>query len=622
MKESQKEESKSARHTLLSVYFDASNFLRNVIQYFYNLEWFDENITETVVEKTNNEFLTSSYYYLSSFLNDNELMKQRFPIVANERCGTWYAYPYANAAPNTHFKSTDGHKNIYNFSLKRLNLKFLSTACMASQNDGAVLIVDASRTKVQPDSFSRTLPIWCCVLNRLVLEFRRKRNRFGDYSDWDTKLYTPPIISDDENRIIMDILPKRVKTVLDSGVILDEEILLQTLMKPLRCFWINNDGINGDSHKINHENLVTLSSTIEKMKDYYTCIICISVSEADSGSKSALRPICIENGEEEINSLELFRYTPGATDDHEFASFAKGLTPDLFWKHHHELLFQKGMTIEDTDQAVRKIMKEFKDGEYNSIDTELSIVNFFDTLEGCNISIGSRKSGRPPYCWDHFDAILNVTDMEYSEMASTKNIPEGKYYLQLKVKEGKKDRSELEKWMAVAMMFVGIHAAGCNRRVLIHCAQGKDRSVAVAVAAVCLFCQVSIDYVGARNEIVYHSWCSGINHQSFINFLEDKSSLTGENEYLNSGIPETIVTLLIGRLGKNILFEYLKSLASLSNDTTTDCTEEALLASKETIRLSLIAIQQFRDQACPSRKTMQKLNRFFMSNLNQEYIEK
>jgi hypothetical protein len=48
------------------------------------------------------------------------------------------------------------------------------------------------------------------------------------------------------------------------------------------------------------------------------------------------------------------------------------------------------------------------------------------------------------------------------------------FYLQLTVKEGKLDRTELERWMAVGIVFVINHAQQ-KRRILIRCAQGKGQ---------------------------------------------------------------------------------------------------------------------------------------------------
>ena len=46
------------------------------------------------------------------------------PLVANERCGSWYI-PLENKVGSAYFKSTDGHQGQWSFSLRRLNLQVL-----------------------------------------------------------------------------------------------------------------------------------------------------------------------------------------------------------------------------------------------------------------------------------------------------------------------------------------------------------------------------------------------------------------------------------------------------------------------------------------------------------------
>lgn len=58
--------------------------------------------------------------------NGNEAggKKQRRPLVANERCGSWYIRPSLKGA-SAYFKSTDGHTGQWKFSTRRLNLHLL-----------------------------------------------------------------------------------------------------------------------------------------------------------------------------------------------------------------------------------------------------------------------------------------------------------------------------------------------------------------------------------------------------------------------------------------------------------------------------------------------------------------
>lgn len=47
------------------------------------------------------------------------------PLVANERCGSWYIRP-GKKGGSAYFKSTDGHTGQWKFSTRRLNLHLLA----------------------------------------------------------------------------------------------------------------------------------------------------------------------------------------------------------------------------------------------------------------------------------------------------------------------------------------------------------------------------------------------------------------------------------------------------------------------------------------------------------------
>jgi tRNA A64-2'-O-ribosylphosphate transferase len=62
------------------------------------------------------------------------------PLLANERCGSWYIPP-ARKAGSCYFKSTDGHTGEWAFSLRRLNTQVFD---VLERWDGCV-VVDSTR---------------------------------------------------------------------------------------------------------------------------------------------------------------------------------------------------------------------------------------------------------------------------------------------------------------------------------------------------------------------------------------------------------------------------------------------------------------------------------------------
>ena len=70
---------------------------------------------------------------LSSIIHDSQFVcsvadAYGLPLVANERCGSWYI-PLDKKGGSVYFKSTDGHMNEWGFSMRRLNLHFLDVVC-------------------------------------------------------------------------------------------------------------------------------------------------------------------------------------------------------------------------------------------------------------------------------------------------------------------------------------------------------------------------------------------------------------------------------------------------------------------------------------------------------------
>lgn len=131
---------------------------------------------------------------LNSITRDSEFVTSvaasyDLPLVANERCGSWYI-PLDLKASSVYFKSTDGHMGEWAFSLRRLNLQLLD---VVSQHGGCVIVDSTRRGKSMPDALSKTVPFWCCVINRAVFGVEKK----GDEA---LSLFTPPTaVSESEN---------------------------------------------------------------------------------------------------------------------------------------------------------------------------------------------------------------------------------------------------------------------------------------------------------------------------------------------------------------------------------------------------------------------------------------
>jgi tRNA A64-2'-O-ribosylphosphate transferase len=81
----------------------------------------------------------SIYNRLASILEDAAFVQTVSevygkPLVANERCGSWYIDP-KHKVGSAYFKSTDGHTGVWSFSTRRLNLHLLE---LIGEHDGWV----------------------------------------------------------------------------------------------------------------------------------------------------------------------------------------------------------------------------------------------------------------------------------------------------------------------------------------------------------------------------------------------------------------------------------------------------------------------------------------------------
>ena len=56
-----------------------------------------------------------------------------------------------------------------------------------------MILVDSTRAgKRIPDALSKTVPIWCAVINRAIPLRHPEKSRYHSPGNWDTTLFTPP----------------------------------------------------------------------------------------------------------------------------------------------------------------------------------------------------------------------------------------------------------------------------------------------------------------------------------------------------------------------------------------------------------------------------------------------
>eukprot|EP00055_Hartaetosiga_balthica_P013428 m.68809 g.68809 ORF g.68809 m.68809 type:complete len:508 (+) comp8258_c3_seq1:62-1585(+) len=392
------------------------------------------------------------------------------PLVANLRCGAWYHPQFDEFV---HFKSSDGHRGQWQLSLKRLNLQLIPLLIQ----HGACLLVDSTKKgRTLPDSYSRTIPIWCAVINRVActlkgIKIRDKYLEQGMISVlmendtnacekesngddvWDCTLYCPPTtVPEQEYDQIHSILEDRVCCLLRSGFDLS---ILKKLEKPIRPFWVTPVDI-----EFVHEDVVKDNG--------YLSVVCLSAS----------KPLNIEK-------REFFTYIQGAGDDEEMWSM--GLTAKLFWENKREIL--DAPTMIDCDDVVRNVVDRENGGVENAQITVLTIHNKEAMIAnastfqigGTKLFIGNKFASVAPWCFEQYDAVINCcTACEVPNQLASSS------YIQLNIPIGKRHKRELENQLCEVLKFTRRHLH-LNHTILIACDTGFDRAPTVAVGIMAAF---------------------------------------------------------------------------------------------------------------------------------------
>ncbi|KAL5572554.1 hypothetical protein UlMin_022151 [Ulmus minor] len=264
-----------------------------------------------------------SIYEDSIFVGEISQLWPDLPLVANLRCGLWYSSKFYSTC---YFKSTDGHTNNLSFNTSRLNLH---VAHLAGQKGGCMIVDSTRKGKRFPDSMSKTIPIWTCVLNRSIRNHLSKMNDIGvlkegeectsdEHSestrhvstDWDCSLHLPLWVSKTEKAKIEDRLAEWTKELDASGA--DIASLALCLKKPLRPLWISQ------------KTVIWLNEVPDHDSWDFTPIILVSASVSTGFAQSR------------TTSEFSWNYIPGAGDDEE--SWARGLTPNLFWNQAYDII--------------------------------------------------------------------------------------------------------------------------------------------------------------------------------------------------------------------------------------------------------------------------------------------
>ncbi|KAK0719773.1 tRNA A64-2'-O-ribosylphosphate transferase [Lasiosphaeris hirsuta] len=346
------------------------------------------------------------------------------PLVANERCGSWYIDSRLKAA-SAYFKSTDGHAGQWKFSTRRLNLQLLE---LIGRRDGCIIVDSTRRGKRMPDALSKTVPVWCCVLNRALFPDDAASHR----------LFVPPnAVSDSEKSQIEARLPEFLESL--RALDLNLTSLREHLKKPLRPLWVTReDDLSPD-----------LAETVAKS---FHPVVCCTSSRQVVGTELS------ESG-----------YIQGAGDDTE--NWALGLTALIFWKHAYKLL---STPEPDLPGLIESLVAESEVERATASDVEqvahCIFVGLYSALEA------SLASG----C-----CVVSLTPKSTDQSAWTRSTS----YLEVGLGKGKIAsrllRDALPHICEFVSRFLERPRGSPEAKVVVLCDTGRDLSVGVALALSC-----------------------------------------------------------------------------------------------------------------------------------------
>ncbi|XP_017440754.1 uncharacterized protein C3F10.06c isoform X2 [Vigna angularis] len=400
-----------------------------------------------------------SIYQDSIFVSEISVLWPQLPLLANLRCGLWYSRAFHSTC---YFKSTDGHTNNCSFSTARLNLH---VAQLAGKKGGCIIVDSTRRGKRFPDSMSKTIPIWTCVFNRAIRDFRDSNGCDESVREWDCSLHLPLWVSQTERASIEKRLEEWTLLLKASGA--DIASLAACLRKPLRPLWISQKTVIWLNEVPHHESWD------------FTPIILVSASSSVGVSQHG------------TTSEFSWNYIPGAGDDEE--SWARGLSPVLFWKHVYDLINsgpdvcnQKVADIveksrvnrayrgESAPQITVKPLKSSSltqeepsvtyDASIVKTDAESSQDSGFSWLGSTNLAVGTSRMAADAA---NVDCILNCDQESFSVC-----LPSAESYLHLPMMTSKFDRFSLLINLPKAVSFAKFNLSQ-GKRLLVCCNNGK-----------------------------------------------------------------------------------------------------------------------------------------------------
>lgn len=283
------------------------------------------------------------------------------------------------------------------------------------------------RGKRMPDALSKTVPIWCCVLNRAL---------WPKNMEWHA-LYVPGnVVSELEKAQIEAKLDGFVHDFLELDI--DLEVLRKQIKKPMRPLWLTPQSV-----------LEEASTSVSG----WASIVCCTASRLVKGGEVS------EGG-----------YIQGAGDDTE--NWACGLTPSIFWTNK-DLLMAKA---EEELPACIKELLEQEGKEKMAAGGNKILLKPTDNLFVSILGGPQEKDGAI-----HVNLLSKVTPMADWQVSPTR--------LDVGVGSGKVGSRNLRTALPSIVSFIRgilLQRQPDYPSIMISCVDRKDLSIGLALVLICM----------------------------------------------------------------------------------------------------------------------------------------
>lgn len=343
-----------------------------------------------------------------------------------------------------------------------------------------------------PDALSKTVPIWCAVLNRALFPIPSPSSPTSLLSPSSPvpptahELHVPPTaVSASEHHQISLRLSALLASFLALG--LDLAPLRAQLRKPLRPLWITQDS-----------RLPDLTPGEAVFDDFHPVVCCtasrsLAGRDGDGGDWGDAAA-----GEQ----LSQGWYVQGAGDDTE--NWACGLTASLFWANEEELMQS---TEHDLPELIARLVAEARlkgmDGnDGDEIQRGMTTLAPYPVAVGrlagpANVDVVNVAVDRPKEeTHQQLPCIVRIIPGVTTDQATWLRGPR---FIEVGLGRGKTASRNLRKALPTICSFVSSHLAKSGRNgggqyptttapsaeVLVTCESGRDLSVGVALAVLC-----------------------------------------------------------------------------------------------------------------------------------------